>query len=76
MILLIQVALFLAAFFSNKKYISLVLAIAAFLIPDEVPMVDEILMVAATARTFYQDAKERGRREEIPEGKAEEDVRS
>ena len=74
MILLIQAALFLAAFFSNQKYIALILAVAALMVPDEVPMVDEILMVAATARTFYQDAKERGRREEIPAGKADEDV--
>ena len=74
MILLIQAALFLAAFFAKKKYITLILALAAFVIPDEVPMVDEILMVAATARTFYQDARERSRREEIPEGKSGEDV--
>ena len=74
MILLIQAALFLAAFFSKKKYIALILAVAALMVPDEVPMVDEILMLAATARAFYQDAKERTHREEIPAGKADEDV--
>ena len=53
MIAAIQIAIFLAAFFARQKYITLILAIAALFIPDEIPAVDEILMVAAAARTFY-----------------------
>ena len=53
MIAAIQIAIFLAAFFANQKYITLILAIAAFFVPDEIPAVDEILMIAAAARAFY-----------------------
>ena len=57
MITAIQIALFIAAFCSKKKYVNLILAIASFVIPDEIPMIDEILMLAATVRLFYQDYK-------------------
>ncbi len=53
MITAIQIAIFLAAFFAKQKYITLILAIAALFLPDEIPAVDEILMIAAAARTFY-----------------------
>ena len=53
MVTAIQIAIFVAAFFLKQKYITLILAIAAFFIPDEIPAVDEILMLAAAARTFY-----------------------
>ena len=58
MIAAIQIAIFVAAFFANQKYITLILAIAAFFIPDEIPAVDEILMIAAAARTFYGKKKD------------------
>ena len=53
MVAAIQIAIFLAAFFAKQKYITLILAIAALFLPDEIPAVDEILMIAAAARTFY-----------------------
>ena len=59
MIAAIQIAIFLAAFFAKQKYVTLVLAIAALFVPDEIPAVDEILMVAAAARTFYGKKKDK-----------------
>ena len=53
MVAAIQIAIFLVAFFAKQKYVTLVLAIAALFLPDEIPAVDEILMLAAAARTFY-----------------------
>ena len=53
MVAAIQIAIFLAAFFAKQKYITLILAIAALFLPDEIPAVDEILMLAAAARAFY-----------------------
>ena len=54
MVAAIQIAIFLVAFFAKQKYVTLVLAIAALFLPDEIPAVDEILMLAATARAFYE----------------------
>ena len=53
MVAAIQIAIFLVAFFAKQKYVTLVLAIAALFLPDEIPAVDEILMLAAAARAFY-----------------------
>ena len=53
MVAAIQIAIFLVAFFAKQKYVTLILAIAALFLPDEIPAVDEILMIAAAARTFY-----------------------
>ena len=53
MVAAIQIAIFLVAFFAKQKYVTLILAIAALFLPDEIPAVDEILMLAAAARTFY-----------------------
>ena len=53
MVAAIQIAIFLVAFFAKQKYVTLILAIAALFLPDEIPAVDEILMLAATARAFY-----------------------
>ena len=53
MVAAIQIVIFLVAFFAKQKYITLILAIAALFLPDEIPAVDEILMLAAAARTFY-----------------------
>ena len=53
MVAAIQIAIFLVAFFAKQKYVTLALAIAALFLPDEIPAVDEILMLAAAARTFY-----------------------
>ena len=60
MVAAIQIAIFLVAFFAKQKYVTLILAIAALFLPDEIPAVDEILMLAAAARTFYgtQEHKE------------------
>ena len=77
MITAIQVAIFLAAFFTKKKYMTLILAIAALLVPDEIPMVDEILMLAATMRGFYLDSREKASREQqeqITAGNRDDDV--
>ena len=74
MVFAIQAAIFLAAFFSKKKYLTLILAIAALVLPDEIPMLDEILMLATTARAFYLDSKGASRRGEIPPGESENDV--
>ena len=77
MITAIQIAIFLAAFLSKKRYVTLILAIASFLVPDEIPMIDEILMLAATVRAIYLDSKGSGSRErleEIPAGKDDNDV--
>ena len=77
MVTAIQVAIFIAAFLSKKKYVNLLLAIAAFLVPDEIPMIDEILMFAATARMFYLDAKGNAApesQEQIPAGEDGNDV--
>ena len=57
MVAAIQIAIFLAAFFAKQKYITLILAVAALFLPDEIPAVDEILMIAAAARTFYVKKK-------------------
>ena len=57
MITVIQIGIFLAAFFAKKKYVNLILAVAYLFIPDEIPMIDEILMLAATLRSFYMDYK-------------------
>ena len=57
MVAAIQIAIFLAAFFAKQKYIALILAVAALVIPDEIPAVDEILMLAAAARAFYVKKK-------------------
>ena len=53
MIAAIQIAIFVAALFAKQKYITLILAIAALFVPDEIPAVDEILMIAAAVRAFY-----------------------
>ena len=53
MVAAIQIAVFLAAFLAKQKYVTLILAIAALFLPDELPAVDEILMLAAAARAFY-----------------------
>ena len=53
MVAAIQIAIFLVAFFAKQKYVTLILAIAALFLPDEIPAVDEILMLAAAARAFY-----------------------
>ena len=53
MIAAIQIAIFVAALFAKQKYITLILAVAALFVPDEIPAVDEILMIAAAARAFY-----------------------
>ena len=77
MITAIQVAIFLAAFFSKKKYMTLILAIASLFVPDEIPMIDEILMLAATMRGFYLDSKEKSSREQqeqIAAGNRDDDV--
>ena len=57
MVAAIQIAIFLAAFFAKQKYITLILAVAALFLPDEIPAVDEILMIAAAVRTFYGKKK-------------------
>ena len=59
MITAIQIAIFLLAFFTKKKYVTLLLAIAALVVPDEIPMIDEILMLAASMRGIYLDSKEK-----------------
>ena len=64
MITAIQIAIFLLAFFTKKKYVTLLLAIAALVVPDEIPMIDEILMLAATMRGFYLDSREKSSREQ------------
>ena len=77
MITAIQVAVFVLAFLSKKKFVNLLLAIAYLLVPDEIPMIDEILMFAATARMFYLDAKGNAAadaREQIPAGEDGNDV--
>ena len=53
MVAAIQIVIFLVAFFAKQKYVTLILAIAALFLPDEIPAVDEILMIAAAARAFY-----------------------
>ena len=73
MITAIQVAIFLAAFFSKKKYMTLILAIASLVVPDEIPMIDEILMLAATMRGFYLDSKEKSSRDQQEQIAAGED---
>ena len=60
MITAIQIAIFLAAFFSKNKYVPLLLAIASLVVPDEIPMIDEILMLAASVRAVYLDSKRNG----------------
>lgn len=52
MITLIQIAVFIAAFLQNKKLLMLISAVASFFIPDEIPLIDEILMLAATTRSI------------------------
>ena len=77
MITALQIAIFLAAFFSKKKYVTLILAIASLVVPDEIPMIDEILMVAASVRAIYLDSKakgDRGQPEQITSGGDEHDV--
>ena len=77
MITAIQIAIFLAAFFSKKKYVTLILAIASRVVPDEIPMIDEILMVAASVRAIYLDSKGKRNREhpeQIASGRDEHDV--
>ena len=73
MITAIQVAIFLAAFFTKKKYLTLILAIASLVVPDEIPMIDEILMLAATMRGFYLDSKEKSSQEQQEQLAAGED---
>jgi hypothetical protein len=77
MITAIQIAIFLVAFFSKKKYVTLILALASLVVPDEIPMIDEILMLAATMRGFYLDSKEKASREQqeqIAAGNHDDDV--
>ena len=77
MITAIQIAIFLVAFFSKKKYVTLILALASLVVPDEIPMIDEILMLAATIRGFYLDSKEKASREQqeqIAAGNHDDDV--
>ena len=77
MITAIQVAVFVLAFLSKKKFVNLLLAIAYLLVPDEIPMIDEILMLAATMRGFYLDSKEKASREQqeqIAAGNHDDDV--
>ena len=59
MVFAIQAAVFLAALFAKNKYVTLILAIAALAVPDEIPMIDEILMLAASMRGIYLDSKEK-----------------
>ena len=73
MITAIQIAIFLVAFFSKKKYVTLILALASLVVPDEIPMIDEILMLAATMRGFYLDSKEKSSREQQEQIAAGED---
>ena len=74
MVFAIQAAVFLAALFAKNKYVTLILAIAALAVPDEIPMIDEILMLATAARAFYLDSREKSHPEEIPAPKDENDV--
>lgn len=51
MVFFVQLVIFLAALFTGKKFTSLVIAVASLFVPDEIPMVDEILMLAAVFRS-------------------------
>ena len=73
MVFAIQTAVFLAALFAKNKYVTLILSIAALAVPDEIPMIDEILMLATAARAFYQDYREKSKPEEIPAAESEND---
>lgn len=53
----IQIIVFICAFRSKKKYVNLILAIASLVLPDAIPMIDEILILAETVRLFYLDYK-------------------
>ena len=74
MIFAIQAVIFLFALRAKQKYITLILAIASLIIPDEIPMVDEIVMLAINVRNFYLDYNNRTHRKGIQEGKSEDDV--
>lgn len=75
MVALIQIAIFLAAFFAKQKYVILILAIAAVFIPDEIPAVDEILMAAAAIRAFYVKKEDKGRQDLISDTNSSQEAR-
>ena len=75
MVALIQIAIFLAAFFAKQKYVTLILAIAALFLPDEIPAVDEILMVAAAIRAFYVKKGDKGGQDLISDTNSSQEAR-